>query len=452
MSYSNINDLISKFDKTGELLSNYEDIEISDHIHTGNYLFNAHISGSLLRGFPIPKAMCIAGDPKTGKSYLLLNMCREAQKMGYFVWLIETEGSPDKSRLENQNIDFDNMRISQPDSISEVQAMILPFLKDIKNSKKEDRPKVIIAIDSISGLSSQKVFSDTDKGKVKTDMGTEAKEMGALMKAMVPMAGKAGIPIIFTAHTYDKSDMFGNTTTIPSGGRKAIYMASIVTILKKKQDKEYSNGSYVRKGIEVKSLLYEGRYSKPVDTSFYISYIKGMNPYIGLHDYVSWDNCGIDKGSIKDLVDPLYEIYLNDKKSFNINNVLDGISITYEDLLSIVANNKKKSLKSSMEWMKDKGYMNELDDGSWSFNKKIIDDRVTNAIPNKPTEKIAVPNPNSNVWVAKHLDQSFTFEAMFNEKVFTQKVLQELDDNVIKNMFMFNESDYFEENEIWENI
>lgn len=439
-SYSNINNIIGQFDKEGSMLDEYEQIEVTEHIHTGNYLFNAHISGSIFGGLPVPKAICIAGDPKTGKSYLLFNISREAQKQGYFLWLIETEGSPDKTRLENQGIELGKARISQPDTISEVQKMVLPFLRDVQKMKPEDRPKVIIAIDSISSLSSQKVFNDSDSGKVKTDMGTEAKELGALMKAMIPLAGKVGIPIIFTAHTYMSSDIFGNTSPVPSGGRKAIYMSSVAVILTKKLDKDYKDKKYLYKGIEVKSTLYEGRYSKPVDVKFYLSFLKGMNPYIGLQNYISWEGCGIGKGSIKELVDPIYELYLINKKSLDVESLI-GVDVTYDNFNNL-ANSKKSSWEASLQWYEMNKYI-VLNEHSFTINESIRN-RFPKGIT-KPTEKIPVPNDNSPKYVARHLSYSFPKEQLFNKDVFTHERLQELDQNVISKEFKFSESDFIED-------
>jgi hypothetical protein len=34
---------------------------------------------------------------------------------------------------------------------------------------------------------------------------------------------------------------------------------------------------------------------------FHISFANGMNPYVGLQDYVSWDVCGIERGKFEEV-------------------------------------------------------------------------------------------------------------------------------------------------------
>ena len=36
---------------------------------------------------------------------------------------------------------------------------------------------------------------------------------------------------------------------------------------------------------------------KPIEIEFHISFHKGMNPYVGLENYVSWENCGVGRGT-----------------------------------------------------------------------------------------------------------------------------------------------------------
>ena len=36
--------------------------------------------------------------------------------------------------------------------------------------------------------------------------------------------------------------------------------------------------------------------AKPTNIKFHISFNKGMNPYIGLEEYISWDTCGVERG------------------------------------------------------------------------------------------------------------------------------------------------------------
>jgi hypothetical protein len=37
--------------------------------------------------------------------------------------------------------------------------------------------------------------------------------------------------------------------------------------------------------------------AKPIDIEFHISFHKGMNQYVGLEQFVSWENCGVGRGN-----------------------------------------------------------------------------------------------------------------------------------------------------------
>jgi hypothetical protein len=70
------------------------------------------------------------------------------------------------------------------------------------------------------------------------------------------------------------------------------YAASIILFLSKAKMKEGTNQT----GIIVTAKPNKNRFAKPTPIKFHISFNKGMNPYIGLEEYISWDNCGIERG------------------------------------------------------------------------------------------------------------------------------------------------------------
>ena len=71
--------------ETGSILAENTFSEVDDWIPTGNYLLNAQLSGSLFGGIPNTRSLGLMGDPGTGKSFVCLNVVREAQKKGYDV-------------------------------------------------------------------------------------------------------------------------------------------------------------------------------------------------------------------------------------------------------------------------------------------------------------------------------------------------------------------------------
>ncbi len=48
--------------------------------------------------------------------------------------------------------------------------------------------------------------------------------------------------------------------------------------------------------VIIRSKTRKNRLAKPIEIEFHISHQKGMNPFVGLQDYVSWENCGVGRG------------------------------------------------------------------------------------------------------------------------------------------------------------
>ena len=103
-SFASINNFIAQFDEEGALGADYTEMDPSEFIHTGNYMFNAQISGSILKGCPNNKIVALPGDPKTGKTYLIMNMVANFQKAGYFAIIWETENAWSRDRMEKQGL------------------------------------------------------------------------------------------------------------------------------------------------------------------------------------------------------------------------------------------------------------------------------------------------------------------------------------------------------------
>ena len=61
-------------------------------------------------------------------------------------------------------------------------------------------------------------------------------------------------------------------------------------------------------GVIVTAGINESRFSIHRPVEFYISFTKGLNAYMGLQEFVSWNICGIDRGRMVAYVDTASEI------------------------------------------------------------------------------------------------------------------------------------------------
>lgn len=357
-SFASLDKELSKISgfETGSLLETNTFSEVDEWIPTGNYLLNAQISGTLFGGVPNSRSFGVMGDPGTGKSFFCLNVVREAQKIGYDVIYCDTEGAIDKSGALKFGIDASRIRYQPIQTVSQFQTFTSNVLDFVKKARsKGDNPKILLVLDSLGMLSTDKELADAMRGHNAADMGAKAKELRKLFRVITLDLTAAKIPLICTNHVYAGGGYV--PTKESSGGDGPIFAMSVVAFLSKAQLKD---GSGTKTGIICTSTLKKSRFTIPEQIKFHISFSHGMNPYVGLQDYVSWEACGIERGKFEE---------------------------------------------------------------------------VKNAEGKK--EMVFKANASSTRWGVRHLGKTVASTELFTERVFTEEVLRQLDDNVIKDKFKF---------------
>ena len=189
--------------ETGSILSTNTFSEVDEWIPTGSYLLNAQISGTLFGGVPNSRSFGVMGDPGTGKSFFCLNVVREAQKIGYDVIYCDTEGAIDKSGALKFGIDADKLRYQPIQTVSQFQTFASNVIDAVKKAKAAGQnPKVLLVLDSLGMLSTDKELADAIKGHNAADMGAKAKELRKLFRVITLDLTAAKIPLICTNHVY----------------------------------------------------------------------------------------------------------------------------------------------------------------------------------------------------------------------------------------------------------
>jgi hypothetical protein len=144
-------------------------------------------------------------------------------------------------------------------------------------------------------------------------------------------------------------------------------------------------------GIVVTLHPYKQRFARPIKVQIHIPFYKKPNPFVGLEKFVTWDSCGIIRG--KCLTEKEYEkLSPADQKS--CHKFLVSADMTDKDVKEI--NNKENQLK----------YL------------------------------YAQPKDTARTLVCKHLGGEVPLSELYTEKVFTEDVLKQLDENIIKKTFM----------------
>lgn len=294
-SFSDLNKEMSKNSKWGGLMSDGAGVSaITDYIPVGNYICNACLTGSIFKGIPNNRSICLSGDPGTGKTYMLLNIAREAQKKDMFVIWYDSENAIESSQVKQFGVDVTRFRYEPVGTVQEFKTNITQTV-DLLIEKKEAGmtiPKVLFVLDSVGNLATQKEIDDAKSGNDKADM-TKAKQIRSIFRILMQKMGIIGGTFAFSNHVYAATDTYV-PSSIQSGGKGLVYGASVILNLSKAKLKEGTDNTQT--GIIVTAKPDKNRFCKPVTVKFYISYVNGMNPYVGLEDYISFERCGIQRG------------------------------------------------------------------------------------------------------------------------------------------------------------
>ncbi len=292
--FSKISNLIDNISKKDIITIEELDKE-KNFISTGIYILDGLLSKSILKGgIPTNKITIIAGPKQTGKSFLSLNIARNAQLKGYNIVWIDTEFSIEKSDFEMYGIDTknkDKFLLLRTNIVEKIKMFLISFLDALQKLRDEgmDVSKTIIFLDSIGMLASEKEKVDVLLLKNKQDM-TRAKQIKSLVRLITNDLGYLNIPLVATNHTYLTMDMFPQT--IMSGGEGLYYAASVILLL---SDAKLKTGQedeldLNRSGSIITAKSAKNRLAKPKKVKFEIDFTKGINPYKGLDFFCTFEN------------------------------------------------------------------------------------------------------------------------------------------------------------------
>jgi len=382
-SFNKLNDFLSKISPDGGILEDNVYAKIDEWIPTGSYILNAALSGSLFGGMPNRRSLGLAGVEGTAKTFIALSLCRNGQGMGYYPIYVDTEGSIDIEFATKLGIDPKLFRIEQFNTIEKLNHFAAELVDNLETAKTkgEDVPKLMFIVDSLGNLSSEKEATDSREGNDKRDM-TKQQMVRKFFRVNGLKFAKLGIPLIVIAHVYDAIGAYVPTKEI-SGGGGLKYNVSVIFMLTKskledKEGEEIAKGknvNAVRTGVTITITPVKQRFAKPIKTQIHIPFYKKPNPFVGLEPFVNWDACGIMRGK---------EI-----------------------------SEKDYSKLSPAEQKTCRAFINR--DGKSVY---------------------AFPKETARSLVCKHLGGETPLTDLFTEKVFTQEVLHELDEKIIKPTFM----------------
>jgi RecA/RadA recombinase len=301
-----------EFSKVGSILDNIaknipiqieKEIKEKTFITTGVYLLDAALSGKLLGGgIATNRITAFAGESGAGKSFLCYSCAKQAQKVGYSVIYIDTEQAIDLEDLPKFGIDnsLDKFRLIRSNKVEDVNMTLTQLIDDLKEQKLAgfELPKIMIVLDSLGQMASNKEKADLLKGDIKQDM-TKAKALGSMFRSINTDLGYLDIPFLVANHTYMTMDLFPAEKL--RGGNGLLYSASVIGFMSKSKLKtgEEDSMDLGQSGISVLFKTAKNRLAKPKKIRFDISFAHGMNPYTGLDEFCRaefFEQIGIAKG------------------------------------------------------------------------------------------------------------------------------------------------------------
>lgn len=293
-TFDDLNAELANLNPLGSVMEHSNFSEVTEWIDTGNYHLNACVSGSLLGGWPNNRSCSVAGPSGTGKTFLVLNSVARAVEMGYNVVYYDSEAAVDREQMVKFGIDVSKVNYQPVNTVQEFRTSVTTLTHKMQEVKRNggEIPKIMIILDSAGNLATQKEIDDAVSGSEKSDM-TRSKILKSIFRIIMTPLADLKIPFIFTNHTYMTQDFISRQ--VAGGGTGPEYAASIVLFLTKAQLKEGAE----KTGIIVTAKPNKNRFAKPHPIKFHLHYTKGMNPYVGLENYVSWETCGITKGVIE---------------------------------------------------------------------------------------------------------------------------------------------------------
>tara|TARA_R100001509_G_scaffold165332_1_gene146453 strand:+ start:1000 stop:2064 length:1065 start_codon:yes stop_codon:yes gene_type:complete len=258
-----------------------EGADVDGFVDTGSFAFNALLSGSIYGGIPNNKIIAIAGESATGKTYFTLGIVHKflSDNPSGVVLYFDTEQAVTSSMFTDRGVDSSRVAVFPVATIEDFRHQAIKIVDKYLELPKSERKPMLICLDSLGMLSTDKEIVDTAEGKGTRDM-TRAQMIKSTFRVLTIKLGKAGIPLILTNHTYDViGSMFPQKEM--GGGSGLKYAASTIVYLSKKKLKE---GTDVIGNI-IHCKLYKSRFTKEnsmIDVM--LNYDEGLNPYYGLID------------------------------------------------------------------------------------------------------------------------------------------------------------------------
>ena len=265
-------------------------------IGTGSYILNAQLSGSIYGGIPNNRVTAIAGEQATGKTFYAIGIAstflNDHPDGAVFYFDSEAAATPDLFR--DRGLDPGRVWHFPIDTIEEFRTQMIRILDNLLKTPEKDRKPLLVILDSLGMLASNKEMEDAMDDKQVRDM-TKSQTIKSVFRIITSKLGKLKIPMIVTNHTYKTMNPYGDPTDM-GGGSGLKYAASTIITLTKSKEKD-SSKEVIGNIIKVKT--YKSRLTKEntqIATRLFFD-SRGLDEYYGLLELGEKHGIFIRKGN-----------------------------------------------------------------------------------------------------------------------------------------------------------
>lgn len=269
-----------KRDKMSGVTSNSEPPRL--WLHSGAYTMNKILSGSYTKGFAMSRMSMVTGPSDAGKSFIAMNAALEAQRMGYGVFIVDSEHALDDNYFANIGLDVDDENFIYNDvgSLEAAKKLLSEFTTLIRNNQK-DFPPFVIIIDSLDQLKTKSHVEKAEKGEVHNDQGQHAKQLKQFGFDVAHDIKDIDVFCIATKQPYVNQDPIMSKVKPYIITEAMRFPFSQILLVWNKRVKDKKTKSV--EGIELAAFAEKTRFCKPFQKcAVTVPYDTGIDKYSGI--------------------------------------------------------------------------------------------------------------------------------------------------------------------------
>lgn len=256
-------------------------------LSTGSLALNHIISGDFAKGIPLGAITQLRGDSSTGKTLFLTSILIEAQKLGYYTKLIDSENSYNDKFARILGLNPDLLLYSATESLEDTFADIEQTIEDIR-ANDPDTP-IVIGVDSLAVLGTRKELNTENYEHTPADGAQRAMVTGMCFRRVNPILRKHKVALVVINQLRSKIGViYGNPETNASGGKALEFYLGVdlKTFRREKLKDENDAPLGIRGEVECTKNKYGIPYRK---CEFELIFNKGLSKYHGLLDFLVAD-------------------------------------------------------------------------------------------------------------------------------------------------------------------